>query len=698
MSNHMKDEDALGKALDLKLMKRLLKYAKPFTAVIALCVVLLMLITATDLLRPKLMQIAIDDYIKGVNIPLIAFDQKPTFKNVELNGRYYVRETELEAQIQDKASMDENSVYQLIKHQGSYYIYQGRLNTDAEKISVTQKDGKYYIEQNHGAHVVQPLTKEQYLLFREDDLSGIAKISLLFLATITLGFILNYIQVYLLYYTGQKIIFNMRKELFSHLQKLSLSFFDKNPVGRLVTRVTNDMENLNEMYTGVLVNLFKDVFLLVGIMAVMLKMNFKLALVSFTVIPIIVLAAAIFRSKAREAYRLVRVKLAKINATLSENISGMRIIQIFKKEDFKYHEFEEINQEHRAASMKELLVFAIFRPSMDLIYSLALALLIWYGGAKVLGETLSFGVLFAFVNYIDSFFKPIMDLTEKFNILQSAMASSERIFMLLDEEEGIKNAELPVNPGKLIGEIEFKNVWFAYKDDNWVLRDVSFKINPGETAAFVGATGAGKTSIISLISRLYDIQKGEILIDGKNIKEIDKYELRRQIGTVLQDVFLFTGDITGNIRLNSKDISDETVREVARYVNADKFIEKLQNGYKEEVMERGATLSSGQRQLLAFARALAFNPSILVLDEATSNIDTETEILIQDAINKVIKNRTTIVIAHRLSTIQHANKIIVLHKGKIREIGSHQELLDAKGMYYDLYLLQYKESFQEASA
>jgi ABC-type multidrug transport system fused ATPase/permease subunit len=413
---------------------------------------------------------------------------------------------------------------------------------------------------------------------------------------------------------------------------------------------------------------------------------------------LILIAAAIFRIKAREAYRLVRVKLAKINATLSENISGMRIIQIFKKEDFKYTEFEDINQEHRTASMKELFVFAVFRPSMDLIYSLALALLLWYGGAKVLGDVLAFGVLFAFVNYIEKFFKPIMDLTEKFNILQSAMASSERVFLLLDEEEGIKNADQAVNPGKIKGEIEFKNVWFAYKDENWVLRDVSFKINPGETAAFVGATGAGKTSIISLISRLYDIQKGEILIDGKNIKEIDKYELRKQIGTVLQDVFLFTGDIAGNIRLNSTEISEETVKEVAQYVNADKFIEKLPQGYHEEVKERGATLSAGQRQLLAFARALAFDPSILVLDEATSNIDTETELLIQDAINKVIRNRTTIVIAHRLSTIQHADNIIVLHKGKVREIGNHQELLDKKGMYYDLYLLQYKENFQETSA
>ncbi|OGO77036.1 MAG: antibiotic ABC transporter ATP-binding protein [Clostridiales bacterium GWB2_37_7] len=598
----------------------------------------------------------------------------------------------------DKSIMKHEDIYQIIKYKDDYYLFNGPLTMKDDQLIVEESNGVYSFMQGGVQQLVQPLTKEQYLSFRQQDIDGITRISLLFLTTIAIGFVFNYIQVYILYFTGQKIIFNMREELFSHLQKLSLSFFDKNPVGRLVTRVTNDMENLNEMYTSVLVNLFKDLFLLVGIIIVMLRMNIKLALVSFTVIPLILIAAAIFRLKAREAYRLVRVKLAKINATLSENISGMRIIQIFKKEDFKYAEFKDINQEHRAASMKELFVFAVFRPSMDLIYSLALALLLWYGGVRVLGNVLPFGVLFAFVNYIEKFFKPIMDLTEKFNILQSAMASSERIFMLLDEEEGIKNSELPVNPGKIIGQIEFKNVWFAYKDNNWVLRDVSFKINPGETAAFVGATGAGKTSIISLICRLYDVQKGEILIDGKNIKEFDKYELRKQIGTVLQDVFLFTGDILSNIRLNSTEISEERVKEVARYVNADRFIDKLPKGYQEEVKERGATLSSGQRQLLAFARALAFDPAILVLDEATSNIDTETEMLIQDAINKVIRNRTTIVIAHRLSTIQHADKIIVLHKGKIREMGNHQKLLDTKGMYYDLYLLQYKESFQETSA
>lgn len=587
--NNFHEEEALSKAFDAKLMKRLLKYAKPYAGLIAICFLLLLLITVTDLARPYLIKVSIDNYI--------ALGNKEGLKNI----------------------------------------------------------------------------------------------SLIFLLTIIAGFVFNYLQVYLLFYTGQKIIYNMRQELFSHLLRLSLSFFDKNPVGRLVTRVTNDMENLNEMYTAVLVNLFKDIFLLLGIIVIMLKMNWQVALVSFSVIPLIVLSAALFRKESRKAYRLVRVKLAKINATLSENISGMKIIQIFNRENFKYDEFVGINSEHKKASMRELFVFAVFRPSMDLIYSLALALLIWYGGGKVLRGLLPFGVLFAFVNYIDQFFKPINDLSEKFNILQSAMASAERIFLLLDQEETIKNPGNPISIDKIEGKIEFKNVWFAYEGENWVLKDVSFTINPGETAAFVGATGAGKTSIINLITRLYDIQKGEILIDGKNIKEVDKYELRSKVGVVLQDVFLFTGDIKGNIRLNNEEITDEKLLEVSRFVNADGFIENLPQKYEEKVMERGATFSSGQRQLLAFARALAFDPSILVLDEATSNIDTETELLIQDTIKKLIKDRTTIVIAHRLSTIQHADNIIVMHKGQVREMGKHQELLDKKGMYYDLYLLQYKE-------
>ncbi|HYE82431.1 MAG TPA: ABC transporter ATP-binding protein [Clostridia bacterium] len=686
MNKNFKEEEALGKAFDIKLMKRLLKYTKPYLGLLVLCILLLTLITAADLARPYLIKMAIDDHISAYDAPMAVFDSEPGYPGVRYKDKYYVRESLL---ADDHKAAERQ---QIVKIEENNYIIAGVIDNPQPSELTVKKEGEgYVISSSSGAFYGQLLSSEEYQAFRDQDKTGIKKISLVFLLTIFGSFILNYVQVYILNYTGQKIIYNMRQELFAHLQKLSLSFFDRNPVGRLVTRVTNDMENLNEMYTAVLVNLFKDVLMLCGIIIIMLRMNARLALVSFTILPLIVTSAAIFRYHARNAYRQTRVKLAKINAGLSENISGMRIIQIFNREQHKYKEFEDINREHLQAGMRELFVFAVFRPSMDLIYSLALSLLFWYGGARMISGELPFGVLFAFVNYIEQFFQPINDLTEKFNILQAAMASSERIFLLLDEKETLENPAVPVTLGRIMGDIEFKNVWFAYEGENWVLRDVSFKIHAGETAAFVGATGAGKTSIISLISRLYDIQKGEILIDGKNIKEIDKYELRSQIGTVLQDVFLFSGDIKSNIRLNEKDIDDATIRQTSSFVNADKFIEKLPDGYNEEVKERGATFSAGQRQLLAFARALAFDPSVLVLDEATSNIDTETEMLIQDAIKRVIKNRTTIVIAHRLSTIQHANNIIVLHKGKVREMGTHQELLDKKGMYYDLYLLQYKE-------
>ena len=687
MNKNFKEEEALGKAFDIKLMKRLLKYTKPYLGMLVLCILLLTLITAADLARPYLIKTAIDNHISAYDTALVVFHKEPDYPSVRYRDKYYIRESLL------PEGHGSNERSQVVRVGNNNYLVAGVFNKASLSNLTVEKEGdRYAVSSSVDTYHGELLTKEEYKAFRKEDKAGIKKISLIFLLTILGSFLLNYLQVYILNYTGQKIIYNMRQELFTHLHKMSLSFFDRNPVGRLVTRVTNDMENLNEMFTAVLVNLFKDVLMLCGIIIIMLKMNTRLALISFTIIPLIIVSATIFRLKARSAYRQTRIKLAKINATLSENISGMRIIQVFNRENYNYKEFEDINKEYKEASLRELFVFAVFRPSMDLIYSLALSLVIWYGGARILSGTLPFGVLFAFINYIEQFFQPINDLTEKFNILQSAMASSERIFLLLDEEETQKNPSLPAELGRIKGDLEFKNVWFAYEGENWVLRDISFKINAGETAAFVGATGAGKTSIISLIGRLYDIQKGEILIDGKNIKELDKYQLRSQIGTVLQDVFLFSGDIKSNIRLNENSIDDEAIRRASSFVNADKFIEKLPKGYDEKVAERGATFSSGQRQLLAFARALAFDPAVLVLDEATSNIDTETEILIQDAIKKVIKDRTTIVIAHRLSTIQHANNIIVLHKGKVREMGTHQQLLDKKGMYYDLYLLQYKES------
>ncbi len=533
------------------------------------------------------------------------------------------------------------------------------------------------------------ITIDDYI--KAGDTDALNRMGLYFLILVAASFLFNLLQIYVLSYAGQSIIYNIRQQLFSHMQKLPLSYFDKNPIGRLVTRVTNDTETLNDMYTNVLITLLKDFVLLAGTITIMYRLNVSLTLVALAVMPVVIVLTVFFRIKIRKVYRNVRIALAKINSAISENISGMRVIQMFHREKQNFNKFNETGEEYKKAVMGQVVTFGLFRPLIEMLSSFALALLIWFGGVRVLDGTLTFGILFAFINYISMLFQPINDLAEKYNILQASMAASERIFMILDtpEEEDDGTADLEENALK--GNIEFKNVWFAYNDDDWVLRDVSFSVPAGQTVAIVGATGAGKTSIISLLSRLYEIQDGEILIDGINIRDIGKDDLRRHIGVVLQDVFLFSGKLKDNIRLNEEAISDERIKAVAEYVNADGFISNLRGGYEAEVTERGSTLSSGQRQLLAFARALAFNPAILVLDEATSNIDTETELLIQDALRKLTKNRTTIVIAHRLSTIQHADNIILLHKGRVRESGNHQELLARKGMYHSLYLLQYQK-------
>lgn len=686
MTTNYHEEETLGKAYDYRLMKRLLKYTRPYKWLIFISILLLLVITAFELAQPYLIKVAIDDHINGIYEPMVAFDTNNSSENgVIFQDKIFIRERYL---------TDDSDLamprYQILEHKNNFYLIDGVLpKTEPYELHIIED--QIIIESMQQSYNAIALTDEDIRSFRKQDISALYKIGAIFLILLVLGFIFNYIQIYILNYAGQKIIFNIRQELFTHLQKLSLSFYDKNPVGRLVTRVTNDIEALNEMYTNVLVNLFKDFFILIGIVIVMLSLNVKLALISFIAIPLIILTSLLYKKIARDAFRLVRTRIAKINATLNENISGMKIIHIFKRERQQFEKFDDINKSHYDANIKELKAAAIFRPSMDFIYSFSLTLLLWVGGRDVLSGALEFGVLYAFIDYIRRFFQPINDLSEKYTILQSAMASSERIFQLMDTDNTISNPEIPVPINRFAGEIEFNNVWFAYNNEDWVLRDISFKIKPGEMVAFVGATGAGKSSIISLLSRFYDIQKGSITIDGIDIKEMNKEDLRRNIGIVLQDVFLFAGDIKSNIRLNNQGISDEEIRKVAQYVNAHHFIEKLPHKYDEEVMERGATLSQGQKQLLAFARTLAFDPSILVLDEATANIDTETEELIQDALQKLIKGRTTIVIAHRLSTIQHADKIIVLHKGKIREVGRHQELLAQGGLYYKLYQLQYKD-------
>lgn len=507
-------------------------------------------------------------------------------------------------------------------------------------------------------------------------------------AVLVFSFAFNLLQTWLLQLTGQKIILNIRQELYQHIQSLSLRYFDLTPVGKLVTRVTNDVEALNEMYSGILVRLFRNVVKIVGLAVIMLIMDWKLALISFVLLPVVAVLTVLFRKLARSAYRLSTTRRTDVNTFLSENISGMKIIQIFGREKRKFEEFDDKNLKLYQAMYKEMMVFAVFRPVIYMLSVISLCIVLGVGSLEVFGETITIGTLYIFVQYISSFFDPIQELAEQFSTLQSSIASAEKIFTILDEEPLVKEESEPVVLPEIKGRIEFKHVWFAYDNENYVLRDVSFVIEPGEKVAFVGATGAGKSSILNLIGRYYDIQKGEILIDGVDIKKLRKSQLRKAIGQMQQDVFIFEGDIAGNIRLKDEDITDEQVTQAAEYVNASHFIEKLPQKYNEPVSERGATFSSGERQLLSFARTLAHDPKILVMDEATANIDTETEILIQEALEKLMKGRTTIMVAHRLSTIQHADCIMVMHKGKIRERGTHQELLQMNGIYKKLYELQ----------
>lgn len=528
------------------------------------------------------------------------------------------------------------------------------------------------------------------LLDRKHDIEGVVKIGGIYLLTVVITFFLNYAQALILSFAGQKIIYNIRMEIFSHLSKLSLSFFTKSPIGKLVTRVTNDTEALNEMYTSVIVNVLKSCFVLVGIIITMISYNLRLSLYTFTVIPFIMIFTFIFQNVSMKIHRDIRSKISGLNAFISEHVSGMKIVQIFAVENEVFDKFKNENEKLRIDHMKQLFTFSIYNPTNFLMNITATSILLWFGGKMVLEGVISIGTIVVFQRYISKFFEPIQELAEQLNIIQSAATASERIFDLLDEEQEIKESENPVEVDAFKGSIEFKNVWFSYKEDEWILKDVSFKVNPGESIAFVGATGAGKTTIQSLICRYYDIQKGEILIDGVNIKDIRISDLRKNIGQMLQDVFLFSGDIKSNIRLKNENITDEEIIEASKYVNADKFISRLENKYDEHVIENGAAFSAGQRQLISFARTLAFKPDVLILDEATANIDTETEVLIQDALRKIMKNRTTLIVAHRLSTIQNSDKIIVMHKGEIREEGTHQELLAERGIYYKLYKLQYE--------
>lgn len=536
-------------------------------------------------------------------------------------------------------------------------------------------------------------------------LEGLDRLAWLYVGVLVVAFLAEYAQTWTMQLTGQRIMFDMRMGIYGHLQRLDLRYYDRNPVGRLMTRVTSDVDVMNDLFTSGVVTIFGDVFTLLGIMAVMLWMNWQLALVAFAVLPIIALITNWFRKNVRESYRIVRGWIAKINAFLQENITGMSTVQLFRREALNFARFDEIDRKHRDANVDSIFYYAVFYPAIEAVSALATALIIWYGGGNVMGGTLTIGALAAFIQYSQRFFRPISDMSEKFNVLQSAMASSERIFKLLDEPVAVDSPAAPVTPrveGRG-GHIVFDRVWFAYNEPagaepEWVLKDVSFDVRPGERVGIVGATGSGKTTLINLLLRFYDVQKGAVTIDGVDVRKRSLQELRTMFSLVLQDVHLFSGTIADNIRLGNAGIDDRTVREAARAVHADAFIRKLPLGFDAPVAERGSTLSVGQKQLLSFARALAFDPRILILDEATSSVDTETEMLIRDALNRLMEGRTTIAIAHRLSTIQDMDKILVLHKGVLRESGTHQELLALRGIYYRLFQLQYAQRAEEGES
>lgn len=635
------EEEVLGKAYDSRLMRRLLKYLRPYKLQVTIAITSIVIKSFCDVLGPYLTKVAIDRYLSP----------------------------------------------------------------------------------NKGA------TSGLWSWLSPKPLIGISQIASIYVGLLALTFILEFLQTYFMQWTGQKVMYDLRSQIFRHLQRMHIGFYDKNPVGRLVTRVTTDVDALNEMFTSGVVSIFEDFFVLVGIIGVMLCMNWKLALITFAVLPVIIYSTMVFRDSVRDSYRRIRVAIARINAYLQEHVSGMVVVQLFNRERKAYDRFSEINRSHMDAYKDAIMAYAVYYPVVEVLSSIAMASVIWFGGNDIIRNlkvksisiefsrhsllavhpvttVASLGVLVAFIQYAQRFFRPIQDFSEKFNILQSAMAASERIFRLLDTPVEVVTPAVTQKPSGA-GRLEFDHVWFAYREAaedekaasgngnapalDWVLRDVNFAIEPGETVAIVGHTGAGKTTLISLLLRFYDVQKGAVRIDGVDVKDMDIADLRARFGVVLQDPFLFTGTIRGNIRLGTEHIEDTDIEKAAEDVNLADFIRSLPNGFNEEVRERGSTLSTGQKQLISFARALAHDPKILILDEATSSVDTETEFRVRDALNRMVEGRTSLIIAHRLSTVQRADKIIVMHKGQVREMGTHQQLLAQRGIYYKLYQLQYKD-------
>lgn len=705
-------DDIKGKIYDRRLYGKMLSYLKPYLPMVFLSFFILMIITGAEVIIPLITRSAIDDHIVSDKTMIIFEDSAEAtnwaarypaqkLKVEKRNNKAFIVLSTKETNKINRSELNDFEQKQMLSPVNIYILSNSETNRGIlakhlemnpdPRVKPDGIDGWFEISDNKIVLCqtqLNKIPKADRIAVRDESSRSLLILAMIYLAIISLRLISGYGQSVLTATFSQKAMNDLRHDVFAHLQKMPVKFFDQNPVGRLVTRVTNDIRTIDEMLASGVITIVQDLILILTIVVLMLVLNWKLALVSFIILPFVILVIQIYKSKTRVIYREVRKNLAALNATLAEHIAGQKIIQLFNQYFHKRDEFAKINHEYFKTSIAQLKLFAFFRPIIHVSSQIAVAFIIWYGGGQILRNVITIGLLMAFTAYIQKLFEPINDFSEKFNLLQSALAGAERIFDLMEQKPEDYREHLK-SQHRFEGEIEFNNVWLAYNEGEWVLKDISFKIRPGEKIALVGHTGSGKTSIVNLILGMYPFQKGSIMIDGKHLHQYALADIRSNVGIVQQDVFIFSGNIRDNIALNNTKLSSAQIEQVAKHVNADKFISKLPAKYDEPVMERGATLSTGQRQLIAFARVLAYDPGIFVLDEATSNIDTETEILIQDALTKIMKDRTSIIIAHRLSTIQHVDRILVLHKGEIVEEGSHNSLLDKRGLYYDLYRLQY---------